>query len=153
MLSCAHSTFALLDIYHSLVPNLDRMKIRFIRGSMLRAILFDFIMNESYYFCLLTCQSWKISWKRWKISPIDECKNVVRCYHITFYSVVTTIPHKEMESLVGSGQVFVLTTLSRPEDGASTVQVAVAGHLAELYAVLCVLLLFHRVYTVSRLRA
>lgn len=53
------------------------------------------------------------------------------------------IPHKEMESLVGSSQVFVLTTLSRPEDGASTVQVAVAGHLAELYAVLCVLLLVH----------
>lgn len=48
---------------------------------------------------------------------------------------MTTIPHKEMESLVDSGQVFDLTTLSRPEDGASTVQVVVAGHLAELYAV------------------
>lgn len=60
----------------------------------------------------------------------DKCKDEVSCGHVTFYSVVTTIPQKEMESLVDSGQVFVLTTLSRPEDGASTVQVVVA----ELYA-------------------
>lgn len=38
----------------------------------------------------------------------DECKDMVSCGHITFYSVVRTIPHKEMESIVDSGQVLSL---------------------------------------------